>query len=102
MSRQREVVEGIQVQGEDEEIVYSLDTTKWADSPTNVVVEVKDSGGNDVTDEMTTGDPSSPRPGVVLLPTIHSVTAGEEYRVEVRFSASGQVLETWFTILGEE
>ena len=71
----REVSEGRQAQGADEEIVYSVTTTNWASSPTNVAVVVKDdSDASDVTSSVTTGS-SSVSGDVITLPTIKSLAS---------------------------
>jgi len=67
-TRKREVIEGPQPQGVDEEIAWGLDTTGCGGSPTDVTVVVKDSDGNDVTSSVTTGSVSVAG-NVITLPT---------------------------------
>jgi hypothetical protein len=98
---EREVVEGPQIQGEDEEIVWTLDITNWGSSPTDISVVVKNEAGTDVTSSVTTGSPYAASSVYINLPTIHSLTAGVQYRVEVKFTANGQVFEAFFILICE-
>jgi hypothetical protein len=96
----REVVEGIKVQGEDEIIVYTIDVTNWGDSPTSPTVVVKDMNDSmaDVTSTvMPTGSPSV-NSNVITLPALKLLTADRRYRVEVKFTLAGNVLETYFVV----
>lgn len=99
MSEIREVAEGLQVQGEDERIAYTLDVSNYGSSPTSVSVVVK-RGGEDVTSTVTTGS-SSVAGNVITLPVIHSLVPDAIYRVEVKFTVSGNVLEPYFNIEGQ-
>lgn len=96
----REVIEGVQVQGVDEQIAYQLTTTPWGASPTSVAVVVKTADGADVTATVTSGA-ASVVGDVITLPVIKSLTAGLVYRVEVKFTVSGNVLECFFRIAAE-
>jgi len=97
----RRIKESPLYQGEDEEVTYSLTTTPWGSSPTNVAVTVKDEDDIDVTATVTSGS-ASVSGDVITLPTIHSLTAGEDYRVEISFTVSGNVMETWVVIKAQE
>lgn len=100
--REREWVESPMPQGVDEEIVYSVDISKWGNSPTSISVVVKNEAGTDVTTTvMPSGAPSTPNPLTIQLPVMKSLTAGAEYRVEVKFTSGGQVLECYGMIRGE-
>jgi len=102
MSTVREVSEGRQVQGVDEEIVYTLTTTNWGSDPSSPSVVVKDlsAASADVTSTVTSGDASASG-DVVTLPTIKSLTQDHIYRVEVKFTCSGSVYEAYFLIDAE-
>lgn len=101
MTTKREVVEGVQYQGEDEEIVYTLTTTNWVSSPTNPSVVVKERDGTDVTaTAMPTNSPSVSGDVITLSP-LKSLTTGKEYRVEVQFQAGGSKWEAYFRVVGE-
>jgi len=98
----RRVTQGTQIQGEDEKIIYTVTTTNWASSPTNVVVAVKDVDNRyaDVTSDVTSGS-SSVDSDVITLPIIQTLTAGHTYRVEVQFASGGSTYECYFDIEAE-
>jgi len=98
---EREVVEGPQIQGEDERIVWTLDISPWGSSPSSVSVVIKDEAGNNVTATKSTGLPVVASATLINCPVIHSLTAGSQYRVEVKFTASGQVFEAFFILIAE-
>lgn len=180
MTSPREVIEGVQIQGEDERITYTLNISEWGDTPTGITVVVKNSLDADVTRDvtalvistrarssnvativtdaahgLTTGNlvtvfdcagtgydaedvavtvvntttftyantgsnetttaetagrvetPTSatataPTTTTIQLPQILKLTAGQEYRVEVKFTINGQVVEPYFLIQAEE
>ena len=99
----RTVEEGVQPQGVDEEISYTLTTTAVGSTPTTVSVKVYDQS-NDYTDVtatvMPTGSPSVVG-DVITLPALKLLTLGRLYRVEVKYTVSGNIIETWFTVLAE-
>lgn len=100
MSAQREVVEGLQVQGADESIAYSLDITPWGSDPTDLDVTVlKD--GTDVTSTVMTGTPTAPTATTILLPVLSSLTAGSEYLVQIAFTILGNDLVAYFVVRAE-
>lgn len=89
MSSDREVAEGLQVQGDDEKVTYTITTTNWASNPSSPSMTVtKVSDGSDVTSSVTSGSISASG-DVITLKQIESLTAGELYRVEVQFTATG-------------
>ena len=98
----REVAEGIQYQGVDEKITYTITTTNWASSPSSVSMVVKDSEGTDVSDTVTSGSMSTDG-DVITCEAISGLVAGERYKVEVKFTAgSGAPYECYFWIHAEE
>ncbi len=103
MATSREISEGVQYQGSDEEIVYTLTTTNWGSSPSSPSAAIYSRSGDTYTD-VTTGAMSgsaSAANDVITLPKISSLTAGTEYRVEVQFTISGNVFEAYAVILCE-
>ncbi len=98
----REIVEGIQYQGEDERVIYTMNTDAVGDGPTSPVLTVKDELNNyaDVTGTVSTGSASAAA-NIITLPVIHSLTAGKMYRCEVKFDLGGNELEHWFRIRAE-
>ena len=90
-------------QGIEEEISgYTVTTTNWGPTPTGVTVVVTDESKNneDVTATVTSGS-SSVTGDVITLPTIKSLVMGHVYRVEIKFTAGGNVLEAYFRIRAE-
>ena len=102
MSTKRQVAEGTQYQGVDEQLYYVLDVSNYGDDPTGVAVVVKDTSDGDkaVTDTVTTGD-ASVSDNEITLPKIHGLTAEHTYRVEVKFTISSNVFEPYFYIKAE-
>ena len=99
MAEIREVVQGVQMQGGDEQIVYTIDTANWGGTPTSPAVEVKDGDGTNVKSTvMPTGSPSVAS-DIITLPILKLLTAGVTYRVEVKFTTGGNVLECYFKVL---
>jgi hypothetical protein len=100
----REIVESPLPQGADENITYGLDVTNWGNTPTSPVVkvfQVSDSGAlTDVTATVTTGS-SSVVLNVVILPKIHSLTAGLQYRVEIKFNIGVNIFEPYCILAAE-
>lgn len=97
----RQVKERDIVQGEDEKIIYSIDTSPWGGAPASPTVTVKNLTTNvDVTNTVTSGG-ASVAGDVIALPLIQSLVAGNTYRVEVKYSSAGNTFETWFQIQAE-
>lgn len=101
--KSREVVEGIQIQGVDEQIAYKIITTSWASNPvvTGIVAyDITDGDRNDVSTLVipgvasTTGD-------IITLPLLKSLIAEHQYRVEVKFTSSGNTYECYFVVHAE-
>ncbi len=84
----REVNQGLQTQGEDEKITYTIDTSNWASSPASESMVVKNAAGTDVTSTVTTGS-TSVSGDVITLKPISGLTADTRYKVEVKFTAGG-------------
>jgi len=80
-------------QGVDERIIYTLDTLPWGGNPSAVVVEVKE-GGVVVTNTVVTGA-ASVDTHTITLPVIHSLAAGKRYRVETKWTSSGNTFECY-------
>lgn len=99
----REVTEGVQVQGVNEQIAYKLTTTAWGGAPASISVQVF-SGIDRQTDEtvtvMPTGSPSVTG-DVITLPIMRALTRGELYRVRVTFTSGGSVRSAWFDVLAQ-
>ena len=100
----REIVEGLQFQGADEQVVYTLTTTNWGSSPTSTSATIwtanTDETFTDVTSTKMTGS-TSVSGDIITLPTVISLVAGTLYRVEVKFTVSGNIFEAFAYIQGE-
>ena len=99
----RQAVERDLVQGEDEEIKYSITTTPWGDSPTSITVVAKEVTGDDwdvVTGDVLSGS-ASVSGDVITLPTLKDLTKGNIYRIEIKFTVNGNILECYFDIKAE-
>ena len=105
MTISREVIESPMPQGVDEEIVYTLTTTPWGSSPTSIsakVYDVTDGARTDVTSTvMPTNSPSAVGDVIALSP-LKALTDGKAYRVEVKFTCSGNKFEAWCNIYAEQ
>lgn len=102
-SNSREVLEGVQYQGEDESIAYTVDVSAIGSSPSAVTVVVKDVTNSAVVTStvMPTGS-ASVSGDVITLPALKLLTAGVLYRVEVKYTISGNVLESYFYVQAQE
>lgn len=97
----REFTESPMPQGVDERIAYTLDVSPWGVTPTSPVVALKNAAGTDVISSFSTGA-ASVSGNVITTPTIHSLVAGQIYRLEIKFVISGNTLEAWGNIRAEE
>lgn len=92
----REIKEGRQEQGSQEEVVYDYTVdSSWGAAPlTNIVAKLFDisaSPASDVTSTKMVGTPSSSAL-VITLPRIKALIAGRSYWVRITFTvASGQI-----------
>jgi hypothetical protein len=100
--RPREVLEGPQCQGKDERIRYHLDVGQWAFWPTDLSAKIYTIAGTDVTDTKMSGTCYLVDATTIALPYISHLTAGEQYRVEVKFTEGGNTYEAFFIIQAEE
>ena len=104
-TNRREVVEGVQYQGVDEAIGYTVDVSALmptpSDTPSAVVVVVKDDHGTAVTATVMPTNAPSVADGVISLSPLRSLVAGVLYRVEVQYTIAGNVLESYFYVQAE-
>lgn len=101
-TRPGEVIEGIQIQRDDEEVIYSVDISEWGANPTNIDVIVTDQDDTDVTATIMPGVAIAFSATVIRLPAMKSLTAGDEYRVSVQFETEyGHILSGWFAVRAE-
>ena len=97
MSNLREIKEGLQYIGEDETIVYTLTTTPWGSSPGAASAKIFEVDGDTLTDRTSTlmTGSCSTSGDIITLPSIASCTSGNDYRVEVLFTISGNTFEAF-------
>ena len=100
-SQTRRIKESPIYQGADEQIVYTITTTPWDSSPTSPAVVLKNSAGTDVSGTSLTGSPSV-NGDVITTPVVHSLTIGEIYRLEIKFTVGSNIYEPWTEIIGQE
>ena len=105
MSAIRQAIEGIQYQGADEQIAYTITATPWGSTPTSTSAKIYSyapatDAYTDTTSTNMTGS-TSVSGDVITLPVIKSLTAGTQYRVEVQFTSSGNIFEPYFIIQAE-
>jgi len=86
-------------QGVNEKFFYELTTTNWGAAPVSVSVKTVDVTANhtDVSQDVQNGDPTV-EGDTITLPEISDLKAGHVYRVAVRFSTGGNVLEPFFVV----
>ena len=101
MSVSRKIKESPLRQGVDEQIAYALTTTPWGSSPSSVAVVVKDNNDADVSANCLSGS-ASVSGDVITTPVVKSLVAGKRYRLEIRFTVSGNICEAWAEMWGEE
>lgn len=100
----REVEEGSQAQGVDEIIAYTIDV----DPHTPVVIAATATKAYDVTDGAHTDVSATVLSGtttvvttVITTPLVQALTAGRTYRIEVKYTCSGNTYEPYFFIQAE-
>jgi hypothetical protein len=98
----REVVESPIYQGEDEALAYSVTTTPWGSSPSSVTVALKTLPEMKDVSSINLSGSASVVGDVITTPTVSNLQAGKRYRLEVKFTTSGQVWECWCEITGDE
>lgn len=99
----RECKESKLLQGIDETIAYKLTTTPWGSSPGSVAVKAYDiSNGayTDVTATVLSGSASASGDDITC-PALTALTAGHEYRLEIKFTCSGNVFEAYAIFIAE-
>lgn len=96
----REVAEGRLVQGEDEQIAYTLTTTNWGASPSAPACTLYDISDGNRTDVSTTklSGSASVNGNVITAPLVIGLVVGHFYRLEFQFVCSGNTFEAYVEI----
>ena len=93
-----EVVEGLQYQGHNESLAYSITTTPWCSQPSGVTVKAYlDRTDEDVTATFMTGS-AIVAGDLITLPNLRSLTKGELYRIEVNFTDGDNDWSCYFMV----
>lgn len=89
--------------GENEQLPITLDTTKWAASPSAPVVTLADITSGTETDVSGTNLSGSAtvNGSVITLPLITNCTRDKQYLLRVRFSSGGATFVAWAELQGE-
>lgn len=101
MAISREAKEGVQGQGAEERIAYTITTTPWGGTPTSVSAKAFDVTAGKRTDVTSTVFPTnspSVAGDVITLSLLRALTVGHRYRVEVQFTSAGNLLEPYFFV----
>jgi hypothetical protein len=96
----RRIQESPLYQGVDEQIAYTLTTTPWGSSPSSVSVVIKNAAGTDVSATCLSGS-ASVNGNIITTPVVKSLTADAQYRLEIKFTCSGNIFEVWADIYGQ-
>jgi hypothetical protein len=97
----RKIIESPVYQGVDEEIAYFIDTEPWGGTPTDVAVKLYDRDRTDVSDTLLSGS-ASVASDTITTPKLIDLVAEMKYRLEVKFTSSGNIFECYAEIIGEE
>ena len=95
----REVTEGLQQQGADEAIQYTLTVAPTPTSVTDVTVYDVTGIPVDVTATVMPAGDAAVDGAVITLPLLTGLTADHLYRVEVRYTDGTNVVEPFFRVL---
>lgn len=94
----REVIESPWEVGVDERPIFSLTTTPWGSSPTSIAVaayKYADGAYTDVTATVLPANTPAAVGDVITLSPLTPIAAGDVYRIEIKFTVSGSVLEAF-------
>ena len=102
MKSSREVVEGIQTQGVNESISYSVNTLNWGGTPTSPDFDVFDEEDDSTSLKASLMSGTATISGnYVVLPHLSGLSDGVIYRVFFQFTSGGNVFEGFFRVRGE-
>lgn len=101
MSIIREFKNSPHKQGEDEQVLYTVDTTPWGGYTSGAACVLKDQYGNDVSSTNLSGSVSVSG-NVITTKKVISLIEGVKYKLEVKWVYSGNTFEAFGYIIGEE
>lgn len=95
----REVLEGVQTQGANEAIAYTLSCSPAASSVVAVTVFDLTRTPTDVTATMMPSGSATISGATITLPLLQNLLEGRLYQVAVRYSDGANVVEPYFRVL---
>ncbi len=100
----REFKESPWVQGDNERLSYTVDTSDWGGSPTSPVVTLYQLDGAGVKTSIASSlfGSATVSGDSIITPLVIDLTADIEYRMEVRWTYLGNVKEAYGIIRAEE
>ena len=101
MSGLREFKESPIKQGEDEQIAYFFSSTPWGTAPSNMSAKIYDSASVDQSSTCLSGA-GSVVGDVITTPVVKALVVEETYRLEVKFTCSGNIFEAYCVIAAEK
>ncbi len=101
MTVQREFKQSPMRQGQNEQIAYTVTTTPWASSPASPAAKIYLLPDYlDVSSAKLSGIASA-NGDVITTPKVINLAPGQEYRLEIQWTAGGSTWEAWGIIRGE-
>ena len=98
----REVLDGLQSQGINESVLFSVNTEPWGGTPTGPTHDIFDEEDYTTSLKSSLMDGSPTVSGdVINLPALSGLSNGVIYRVFVRFVSGGSTLEGYFRVEAE-
>ncbi len=98
----RAVVQSPVSQGKDETIAYTLTTTPWGSSPGSVAVVIYDYATGTYTTSTNLSGSASVNGDIITTPAVTALLAGHQYRLEIKFTCSGNIFEARCIINAED
>ncbi len=101
MAIRRQFVNSPILQGVDEKVAYTIDTSRWpgTGAVTGVVVKMKDSAGADAAAKLSGA--ASVSVDTITTPLVIDMVDGDRFRIEVLWIKSGNTWEGFGFIDGE-
>jgi len=96
----RRIIESPLYQGVDEQVAYTLTVTPWGSSPSSVAAVLKNAAGTDLSSTKLSGS-ASVAGDVITTPKVISLVADTQYRLEIKFTCSGNIFEAYADIWGQ-
>lgn len=101
MTVKREINESPMAQGINEIVIYTLDTSPWGGSPSNVAVSVFDyterimDGNSNVTEDVMPVNTPTVDGDTIALSPLHNLDENIRYRINILWTFSGNTFDTY-------